>query len=189
MMAHDSYHLMISLALDGELDEAGRATLEQHVKNCAVCADMWEQMTLLDTMFGNTQQATPMPDFTANVMARVEVYETRRRWLPWFVALLTGSSLIAALSIALPILLLTLGVQGIVGQWTFVDVALMRAVQAFAFVMDGVLLAVELLGDWLTFLYGEPVALAVVLAALTLASTWIGILESMKISTAAQQAS
>jgi predicted anti-sigma-YlaC factor YlaD len=186
-MAHDSYHFMMSLALDGELSGEEQKRLDEHLHTCTVCADLWGRMHLLGTMFESADEAVPSPDFTAMVMTRVDLHESRRRWYPLLIALLTGSSLAAAVSVAVPVMLLTLGVDGILARWPFVGRALSYAVQALAFVLDGTTFLATALADWLRFLLAEPAALAVVLAALTLASTWIGILESFKVTAPARQ--
>lgn len=179
-MAHHSYETMINLALDGVLDHDEEQELHQHLLGCAACADVWRRMLLVDSMLVRPPQAAPPANFAAQVMARVEAYETRRRWQPWLIAVLVGASLIAALSVALPVTFFSLGLQHTLAEWPVIGTLLGHALGLYGLAVNAATLAVDTLIDWLSFVTTNPVALAVIVTALALASTWIGLLEGLK---------
>lgn len=190
MMAHDTYHMLISLALDGELDQGDQTTLNQHLSTCHACSEMWTRMSILDTMFSSSVEVEPPINFTNQVMLRVGVYQQQRRWHPLVVAGLIGSSLASALTLALPIFFLSLGMDGIAVRWPFIGTLLGYLADAIGFIARGSIFFVRMLSGWLSFLFTDPAAMGVVLAALVMASIWIGVLESMKLTRlATQQAS
>jgi hypothetical protein len=188
-MAHDPYTIMISLSLDGMLNAEEEQDLQQHMRTCDACAQAWRDMSLIETMFKAQPMAAPGPDFAAGVMTRVETYESQRRWYPWF-ALLVGVLVVAAIaSIAGPILFFSYGLHHVLLELPIIATVAGAAFQAYGAVLYGVQFAVALLTDWLNLLTTDPIALAVVVAALALASTWIGLLEGMKLSSAALETS
>lgn len=187
MMAHDPYELMISLALDDELPEEERLDLVRQIHGDEDLTDLFGRMTLVDKAFSGAAEVAPPPNFTAGVMARIELYERRRQWYPWVITVLTIASVMAAISIAAPIVLFSLGIDGIVANWPLFGRALGLIAQALSAVLGVIAFSIGALGDWLTYLTSDPVALGAVLTALALASTWIGILESMKITSAIPQ--
>ncbi len=179
-MAHNSYELMISLALDGLLETEEEQELHQHLMACNACADVWRRMLLVDSMMVRPPQAAPPANFAAQVMARVEAYETRQQWQPWLIVVLGIASVIAALSLALPFAFFGLGLQHTLAEWPVVGTLLGYALHVFGLAVNGATLAADALTDWLRYVTGNPVALAVVVGALALASTWIGLLEGLK---------
>ena len=186
-MAHDPYTIMISLSLDGLLSADEDRELQQHMRTCDGCAQAWRDMSLVETMLKAQPMVAPGPDFTASVMGRVETYEAQHRWYPWF-ALLLGVLVVAAIaSIAGPILFFAYGLHHALLEVPLIATVVGGALQAAGVVLDGAQLAVGLLVDWLNLLATDPFALAVVVAALALASTWIGLLEGMKLSSAAME--
>jgi anti-sigma factor RsiW len=184
-MAHDPYTIMISLSLDGLLNADEERELQQHMRTCDGCAQAWRDMSLVETMFKAQPMVAPGPDFTAGVMARVGAFDAQRRWDPWF-ALLVGVLVVAAIaSIAGPILFFSFGLHRVLLEVPLIASVVGSAIQVAGAVLDGVQFAVALLVDWLNLLATDPIALAVVVAALALASTWIGLLEGMKLSSSA----
>src|SRR5574341_324232 len=187
MMAHDTYHMLISLALDGELNETEHVTLNQHLQTCHACSDMWARMSLLDTMFSKQVEVAPPPDFANRVMAHVGNYRVQRRWHPLVIAGLIISSLLSALTIGLPVFMLSWGVEGLVARFPRLGLVIGYLADGLVLAAQGLTFLIGLLSGWLTFLFTDPSALTVVLAALVMASTWIGVLESMKHSQLAAQ--
>jgi hypothetical protein len=186
-MAHDPYTIMISMSLDGMLNAEEEQELQRHMRTCDTCAQAWRDMSLVETMFKAQPMAAPSPNFAASVMAQVETYEAQRRWYPWF-ALLVGVLVVAAIaSIAGPILFFTYGLQHVLLEVPLIATLVGYAAQAYGAAQFGVELAVTMLADWLNLLTTDPIALAVVVAALALASTWIGLLEGMKLSSATME--
>lgn len=179
-MAHDIYDQMIQLAVDGLLAEEEEARLYQHVQTCSSCADVWEKVALVDSLLKAQTELSPPPDFRANVMARVSAYEVQRRRHPWFLGILTVIFLAATFSVTAPLLFFSSGIYKIVFGWPIVGTVVGYGAKTYAFVVDSGTLLLSILIDWLTFLAHDPVSLAVVLVALILASTWIGLLEVSK---------
>ncbi len=188
-MAHDVYDQMINLAVDGLLAEEEEARLYQHVQTCSSCADAWEKVALVDSLLKVQTELSPPPDFGANVMARVSAYEIRRRRHPWFLGILTVIFLAATFSVTAPILFFSSGLYKIVFGWPIVGTVVDYGTRTYTFVLDSGTLLLNILVNWLTFLTQDPVSLAVVLVALILASTWIGLLEVSKHMPSARMAS
>ncbi len=179
-MAHDAYQLLISLSLDGELADDQQELLYEHMQACAACADMWSRMNALDRLLMAQPQVAPRADFTARVMARAQVREARRHPRPWMIALLVGLSALASISLLTPILLLSLGIYRIVMVWPWVGVALGAASEVFARLVTTATYLTNALIDWFTYLLTDPAALAVIIVALMVASTYIGLREGLR---------
>lgn len=179
-MAHNPYELMLSLSLDDMLTPDEDEELRQHLAGCEACANLRDGMRQLDVMFQRPVEAAPPADFTAQVMARISLYETRRRAQPWIIGVLVVASVAAALSIAAPIAYFSLGLREIIAGWPVVGTLLTFMMQIVGYMRTGILLAVDALEQWLTLLTGEPAVLAVVVSALVLASIWIGMMEVNK---------
>ena len=47
---HDTYEELMSLRLDDALDTQGERHLNEHLKNCAGCAQLWALYMKADTM-------------------------------------------------------------------------------------------------------------------------------------------
>lgn len=179
-MAHNPYDLMMSLALDGELGEREQEELQLHLQVCAPCADAWQHMRWIDAMFTRPSYATPPVNLTAQVMARIEAYERSRRSQPWAIAAFTLITLAAAVSIAAPVLFFALGLHHNLLTLPLVGNILGFMLRVLATLQGSVELALNALRNWLAYLVDDPAVLAVVLAALVLASTSIGLLEWYK---------
>ncbi len=179
-MAHNPYELMISLSIDDMLTPDEDRELRQHVADCASCADLWHEMRQLELMFHRPVQVAPPADFTARVMNRVSVYETRRNAQPWIIGVLVVASLAAALSIAAPILFFSLGMRDVIAGWPVIGTILTFMMQVVTYMRAGMLLVVDAIDQWLALVTGEPMILAVVVSALVLASIWIGMMEVNK---------
>jgi anti-sigma factor RsiW len=187
-MAHNPYEMMISLSLDGLLDEAEQQELNLHLTSCPACTDLQTRMNHIDVMFKQPAMVTPPVNFSAGVMARIDTYETSRRWTPWLIGVLAVVSVIAALSVATPILVVTLGLWRALLALPVVGTVLAAGLEAWAFLQSSASLVLEMIGDWLVFMTNDPVALGVVLSALIVASTSIGLLEGSKAMRAASAA-
>lgn len=176
-MAHNSYDLMMSLALDGELDRAESEQLRLHLQTCGTCAETWRRMQLVNAMFSHPAHVPPPVNLTAQVMARVEIYEQRRRWYPWAVGAFVLITLAAAISIAAPVLFFALGLHQQLLSLPVVGTVAGYALTVLAALQEVGLFVLDALRDWLMRLSSDPVTLAVVLVGLVLASTSIGLLE------------
>jgi anti-sigma factor RsiW len=179
-MAHDSYQLLISLSLDEQLSDEEQDALNQHMRTCALCTDIWVHMNSFDRLLSIQPQVPPTLDFTAKVMQRVQSYEARRRLRPWMLVVLTVLSLLSGISVAFPIALLVIGPQSIAARWPFFGTLLSALADGFNTVVAAATWSMNLLLDWFQFLITEPSALAVVITGLVLVSTYIGLRESLK---------
>ena len=179
-MAHDNYMMLISLDLDGMLSERERQDLRAHTQTCAACANAWERMRLTDSMLKVQPEVAPSIDFRAKVMGRVKTYETQRRWRPWIITVLAGMTVAVLLSTALPLIVVAFALYQPLLSWPIVGTAAAWLAHAFGVVAG---LAGIALGDllrWLAYLTTDPAALGVVIGGLTVAATWIGLLEVTK---------
>lgn len=179
-MAHDSYQLMISLSLDGLLNDDDQEVLYQHMRGCAMCAEMWSRMGSLDRLFSTQPEIAPPVNFALRVMERVQVYETRRRLRPWMLAVLALFSLMAGLSLTVPVVIVSMGVQTLAESWPAVGAVLVTLADGFDTLVSAATYVMDLLLGWLNFLASDPAALAVVITGLVLASTYIGLREGFK---------
>ncbi|HEC21674.1 MAG TPA: zf-HC2 domain-containing protein [Chloroflexi bacterium] len=180
MMAHDPYALMISLSLDGLLDAEEEEDLHRHVQNCPTCAGVWRDMSTLDRVLNSSGELAPPPNFTLGVMARIESYETQRRLSPWFALFAVMIMLSAVVSVGAPIALFVSGLYRRLFELPFLGSWLSFGLHMVSLIQSSIRIALGTVIDWLTLLTADPAALAVVISALVLASTWIGLLEGMK---------
>jgi len=104
---------LMSLALDGMLDEAGRQKLDAHLAECPECAQVWEAMNQASALLWQSGMLEAPAGFVENVLVKLEARRRRRRrWLQ-VVTLLTGSTLVW----------MTVGLlagAGLMALWTFV---------------------------------------------------------------------
>lgn len=72
---HDTYEELMSLRLDGALDTKDERHLNEHLKNCAGCAQLWALYVKADTMLRESAlDALPVPaSFHAKVMAQIAI--------------------------------------------------------------------------------------------------------------------
>jgi len=187
-MAHDSYLMLISMSFDEELTDQEQDELTQHMRNCAHCAEMWSRMNSFDRMLSIQPMIAPPVDFVANVMRKVEMVQVRRRWTPWMIVMLVVFSILASLSLAWPALFLSVGVKAI-ASWPVTAVIVNYVAQIVNLIVTAATIATNALLDWLTYLSSNPTALAVVIGALVLVSTYIGLREGLKTTEAYQQQS
>lgn len=188
-MAHNPYEMLISLSLDGLLTGPEEEDLKQHLQDCPECADLMARMQMVDVMFRRPAEVAPPANFTLRVMERVEAYQTRRRWSPWLIAVLAIVSVLAALSVATPVMILLLGLEQTVAEWPLATQIVLALSHGWNAITLTVTLATDALYDYLAFLFNDPVTLAIVLGGLVLASTSIGLMEGVKATRQALAAS
>src|SRR5437868_5785683 len=116
-MAHDSYLMMISLSFDEMLTMEEQDELNQHMRDCAMCAEMWSRMNAFDRLMSVQMEVAPPSNFVTSVMQKVDGYQVRRRWTPWMVVILAIFSVLASLSLAWPTLFFSLGLNREIAQW------------------------------------------------------------------------
>jgi anti-sigma factor RsiW len=179
-MAHNPYELMISLSLDGMLDDEEEFELQTHLADCETCADIFDRMALVDVALANAGEVAPPVNFAASVMLRIKAEETGRRWYPWLIGTLVVASILAAVSIAAPILFLSIGVERIIAQWPALATLVDNSLHLFEVLLMRAWFITNAVSDWYSYLLSDPAALAVVVTALVFASIWIGFLEVSK---------
>jgi anti-sigma factor RsiW len=181
MMALDPFEQRMNLALDGLLSDKELAAFEAELGRFDQRA-AWDDLQMIDSLLSHQAMLPPPPDFTAKVMARVIIHETQQRWYPWLISALTIFSLLAVAVIVLPLLLVT---QGWLGYILGLP-AVIGAVEWFNLLAAGAVSLVEfgftVLSGWIVYLTQEPTVLAVIISALVVASTWIGLREAMRFS-------
>ncbi len=179
-MAHDPYDISMSLLLDDLLGDEEKQQVLQQIRSAPDKAEAWERMGMVDAMLRSAPMAMPAPDFAARVMARVEAIETRRRWSPWLVALLVFLSIGAALTVAIPVLIIKLDLYQYLLALPVVKATITSGAQVIAVLAWAIRAVSSAIGGWFALLGQEPLALAMVIGALALASTWIGLREVQK---------
>jgi len=73
----------ISTYLDDELEEKDRISVETHIKSCAKCAGVLEEMRSLRTAFESAEYYRAPLGFQARVLARTAALDKKKS--PWFV--------------------------------------------------------------------------------------------------------
>lgn len=187
-MAHDNYVMLISLDLDGRLDEREQNDLRQHLRGCAHCARAWDRMHQMDAMFKVQPELAPRANFSVRVMAGVRRIETQRRWKPWIVTLLVGMALGVVTSVAVPILVVRLELYHPLLEIPLVAMIASWIGHGIAGALSWARLGLHDLLRWLAYLMTDPVALGVVISGLVIAGTWIGLLEVLKTTPAVDMA-
>ncbi|MEP6774008.1 MAG: zf-HC2 domain-containing protein [Chloroflexota bacterium] len=72
---HETYEELMSLRLDGALDTKNERHLNEHLKNCASCTQLWTLYVKADTMLRESAlDSLPVPArFHAKVMAQIAI--------------------------------------------------------------------------------------------------------------------
>lgn len=74
----DEYQELISRMVDDDLTARQRASLEEHIRNCADCAALYNAFSALSRQIGEDLEDVPL-DLRENVMAEVRREEIRRK--------------------------------------------------------------------------------------------------------------
>jgi len=105
---------MMSLALDGLLDEAGRQRLQQHLDACPTCQSEWQAVQAVSTLFERSALVGPPLGFALRVERKLETRQKKRRQTFGGVAVVTSSLSLAGVTIG-AICLIVLGI--VAWQW------------------------------------------------------------------------
>lgn len=89
--------VMMSLALDGFLDEAERQAFHGHLQHCQNCHDRWLKWQQLGDMLQMEPLLGPAPGLVARVDQRIGAYDKRRERLLGGLVLVGGTVLIWSL--------------------------------------------------------------------------------------------
>ncbi len=167
---------LMSLALDGLLEDGDRHRLEQHVGACAACRAEWGAMQQVSTLLEASPMVGPPLGFAVRVERRLADKKKQRRQLFGGLALLTGSLSLAGVTVAV-VLMIVLGVLA----WRSFDSspAMQQGTEAVSQVASGMGLvgkgASFFLGDLLVR-YGAPLVLLLVVGLMVLIAVWAWLL-------------
>lgn len=94
----ETFFQMMMEALDGELLEANRPTLDAHLRACPDCQREWNALITIDTLFRQSPLLVPAVDFAERTLARLP----NRRTRVWALSALYGVLLLSGI---IPLLL------------------------------------------------------------------------------------
>ena len=103
---------MMSVRLDGRLDDADSALLDEHVARCEECQAEWQRVQALDRLLSSAPMVQAPVRVRVQVMIRLERRDKARRALIGGTALTLGTVALAVLAVT-PLLLGLLNVTGI----------------------------------------------------------------------------
>jgi predicted anti-sigma-YlaC factor YlaD len=179
-MVHESYLNLMNLSLDGVLNRQAEGDLQNHLASCSACAAMYSRLRSLEDALSAPAFAVPPAQFSAGVMARIIRYEAQRQARPWFQAFLILIIVLSILTLSLPIVGITLGLHQQVMALPAVNGFVTEITSVTAQFSGGVGHALSAVVFWLSYILTDPLALSVVITALVLASTYIGLREVMR---------
>ncbi|MFN2226425.1 MAG: zf-HC2 domain-containing protein [Anaerolineae bacterium] len=163
---------MMSLALDGLLDEVGRQRLQQHLDTCPACRAEWQAMQAVSTLFERSALVGPPLGFAVRVERRLESKQKKRRRTFGGVAVLTSSLSLAGVTVA-AVCLVVLGI--VAWQWLGDLQSVQVGMEAASQVASGMGLvgkgASLFLGD-LLLRYGAPLLFALGAGVAVLVGLW-----------------
>jgi predicted anti-sigma-YlaC factor YlaD len=166
---------LMSLELDGLLDDRDRPCLEQHLMACATCRLEWEAMQQISALFTASPQVGPPLGFATRVERRLGEKNKQRRQVFRGLALLTSSLSLAGVTL---IALVVFGLGIAAWRWFDSAPAAQQDTQAVSQMVSGMSLlgrgASLFLSDLLLH-YGAPLILllGVGLAVLVMAWVWL----------------
>jgi len=101
---------LMSLMLDGLLEDPDRHRLDKHLASCAACRSEWEAMQQVSVLFEHSAMVGPPLGFAIRVERRLEAQAKKRRQLFGGLALVTSSLSLAGVT-AVVVLALVLGIM------------------------------------------------------------------------------
>lgn len=85
-MEHEEYWEWMSADLDGELSPAQHAQLEEHLRTCPSCAQLYQDLSLQTSALGQLDTSLP-PELHQNILdhlpPQLTVRRTQRNWKVW----------------------------------------------------------------------------------------------------------
>jgi len=100
-LEHESTFALMMDALDGELSNVNRLTLESHLQTCPDCQREWLALVAIDTLFRQTPAISPAAGFTQRTLARLPNRKARM----WAISTVYGLLLLSGI---IPVLLIGL---------------------------------------------------------------------------------
>lgn len=163
---------LMSLSLDGLLEDTDRQRLEEHVTSCSACRMEWEAMQQVSSLFERSPMVGPPLGFAIRVERRLEKKKKQQRQLFGGLALVTGSLSLAAVTVAV-VLVLVLGIMA----WNRLDSppTMEQGTHTVSQMASGMGLvgkgASLFLGD-LLLRYGAPLILLLGIGLMLLVAVW-----------------
>ncbi len=100
---------LMSLRLDGLLDEPDERRLKAHLANCPACQNQWARLSRVEALFADAPMPIPPPALQRNIMAAVQrksrLVEVWRRSV-----LLALGVVLAMVALVLPVMLVAISV-------------------------------------------------------------------------------
>jgi predicted anti-sigma-YlaC factor YlaD len=165
--------MWMSLALDGMLDGAEQARLDQHVAGCSACRLEWEAMQEVSALFALSPQVGPPLGFAVRVERRLAKNTQQRKRLFGGVAVLTSSLSLAGVTMAAALMI-------ILGVMTWQWVGALPSVQQGTVALSQVAAGIGLVGKGaslflrdLLLSYGPPFVLLLGIGLALLTGLWV----------------
>ena len=164
---------LMSLALDGLLEDGDRRRLKQHLPGCQACRAEWESMRQVTALFKEAPMVGPPLGFAIRVERRLEEKTKKRRQLFGGLALLTSSLSLAGVTVAVVLML----VFGIV-TWNRYNAS--PAVEQGTVVVSQVASGMSLVGKGASFFLGDlllrvgaPLVILLGIGLMVLLAVWV----------------
>lgn len=171
---------LMNQMLDGLLSQEDEQAFKKELLFSEPASDRWQSMQFIDATLRQAPEFSPSLDFAENVMGQVDRYEQQQAWRPWILALLAFASSVSVLSITAPLLFFVFGLHSFLLKLPIIGSILLVITTIVQFLFEALL-------AWITFVTTDPIALSVVIAALVVASTYVGLRESQRMTTARSQ--
>jgi len=164
---------LMSLALDGLLDEQDHRRLEQHLDVCPSCRGEWEAMNEISKLFESSPMVGPPLGFAIRVERRLAERQRRRQRIFGGMAVVTSGLSLAGLTVGALVLL----VAAVVAWLSLGDLpSVQQGTSAALQVASGTGLLAKgaslFLGDLLAR-YAAPLILGLGFALVLLAGLWL----------------
>jgi len=179
-MTHQNYWDWMQLALDKALPADRHAELHAHLAECVACAERWETLNRVHTLFLAEPMIAPRAGFTGRFKARRREQHSRPRMVWGFITLgmsAVGTSVFSMFMLALSFWPLA----QIVGQPAAANAVFNNVTVAsrLASTLAGALwVMVKALGQVILF---SPAAWAVALASLAVTVGWLFLLRRLSV--------
>ena len=168
--------MLMSLALDGLLDDNSRYRLHRHLAACPTCRSEWESMRQVSALFEGVPLAGPPLGFAIRVERRLDERVKRRRRAFGGVAVLTSTLSLAGMTVA-AVLLIVLGVVG--WQWFGEMPAVQQGINAVSHLAAGMGLVgkgASLFLKDLLWRFGPPLVILIGVCLAALMGMWAWLL-------------